>query len=403
MNKKIKKRNPNYVYLFLKTQNIHLIKESGMIPYYFKKNHNFNSIILTFKNGEYPFLEKYCPGLKLKFIKKSKYNKICEKNVLKYIFKNARRIDILNLIHPHDDNYFYGFFYKLLNKKGFLYLKMDIHELFKNRDFYQRYRINPKFHGFLKILYFYLRRKIIELFFKKVDLISAESKDLVSFLKRKYPLLKDKIIYIPNGVADNFLEYHRIQKIPLHERENIILNVGRIGAPYKTSEILMEAIGKLKNLKNWRIIYVGPIERSFYKIREEFFRKHPDLKDKITFVGEIRERKALNEIYQKAKIFCLTSVLGSFEFTLVEALSNGAYIVSSDLPSAKDITDNGTIGALYKRGDPNDLSKKLQQIIDDDKFLKDQYPQILEYAEKNYYWSQIIRRLFREMLKRKIL
>jgi len=400
LNKKIKKRNINYVYLFLKTQNIHLIKESGMIPYYFNKIFNFNSTILTYKNGEYPFLEKYCPGLKLKFIKKSKYNKICERNVLKYMFINAKRIDILNLIHPHDDNFLFGFFYKLLNKKGFLYLKMDIHELFKNRDFYHRYRINPKFHGLLKILYFYLRRKIIELFFKKVDLISAESKDLVSFLKRKYPLLREKIIYIPNGIADNFLECNGIQKIPLHERENIILNVSRIGAPYKASEILMEAIGQLKDLKDWRVNYVGPIERSFYKIREEFFRKHPDLKDKITFIGEIRERKELNEIYQKAKIFCLTSVLGSFEFTLVEALSNGNYIVSSDLPSAKDITNNGTIGVLYERGDPDDLSKRLQQIIDDDRFLEDLYPQILEFAEKNFFWSSIIQKLYGEILKR---
>ena len=401
LNKKNKKRNINYVYLFLNTQNIHLIKESGMIPYYFNKVFNFNSTILTYNNGEYPFLEKHCPGLKLKFIKKSKDSKICERNVLKYLFKNAKHIDILNLIHPHDDNYFFGVFYKLLNKKGFIYLKLDIHELFKNRDFYNRYRINPKFHGIMKILYFYYRRKIIKLFFKKVDLISVESKDLVSFLKRRYPLLRDKIIYIPNGVVDNFLEQNGIQKIPLHERENIILNVGRIGAPYKASEILMEAVVKLKDLKYWRITYVGPIERSFYKIREEFFRKHPDLKDKITFIGEIKERKELNEIYQKAKIFCLTSVLGSFEFTLVEALSNGNYIVSSDLPSAKDITNNGTIGVLYKRGDPNDLSEKLQQIIDDDKFLKEKYPQILEYAEKHYYWSQIIRKLFREMLKRK--
>jgi len=401
LNKKIKKRNTNYVYLFLKTQNIHLIKESGMIPYYFTKVFNFNSTILTYKNGEYPFLEKYCPGLKLKFIKKGKYNKICERNVLKYLFKNAKHIDILNLIHPHDDNYFFGLFYKLLNKKGFLYLKMDIHELFKNRDFYQQYRLNPKFHGFLKILYFYLRRKLIELFYNKVDLISAESKDLVRFLKDRYPRLKDKIIYIPNGVADNILEQYGIQKIPLHERENIILNVGRIGSPYKASEVLMEAVGKLKDLKDWQINYVGPIEKSFYQIREEFFKKHPDLIDTIKFIGEIRGRKELNEVYQKAKIFCLTSVLGSFEFTLVEALSNGNYIVSSDLPSAKDITNNGTIGVLYERGNSIDLSKKLQQIIDDDKFLKEIYPQILEYAEKNYYWSQIIRKLFRGMLKRK--
>ncbi|MFX1600994.1 MAG: glycosyltransferase family 4 protein [Promethearchaeota archaeon] len=280
---------------------------------------------------------------------------------------------------------------------------MDIHELFKKEDLFQRNRKKTNLHGPLKIFWFYLRKKIIESFFKKVDLISAESKELVGFLIKKYPQLRDKIIYIPNGVDGYYLKNSGIQKIPLHKRDNIILNVCRIGTPYKASEILMEAIGKLRDLKDWKVIYVGSIDEKFHKIREEFFRKHPDLKDKILFIGEVKERKELNKIYQKAKIFCLTSVLGSFEFTLVEALSNGDYIVSSDLPSAKDITKNGAIGTLYKRGDSDELSKILQKIIDDDKFLKELYPQILEYAEKNFFWNKIIQKLYGEILrKRKI-
>ncbi|MFX1593642.1 MAG: hypothetical protein ACFFCL_13200, partial [Promethearchaeota archaeon] len=253
MNKKIKKRKINYVYLFLKTRNIHLIKEIGMIPYYFKRVYNFNSVILTYQHGEYPFLETYCPGLKLQFIKKSIYNNICEKNVLKYLFMNAKRMDFLNLIYPRFDNFLYGTFYKLLNKRGFLYLKMDIHELFKKEDLFQRNRKKTNLHGPLKIFWFYLRKKIIESFFKKVDLISAESKELVGFLIKKYPQLRDKIIYIPNGVDGYYLKNSGIQKIPLHKRDNIILNVCRIGTPYKASEILMEAIGKLRDLKDWKV------------------------------------------------------------------------------------------------------------------------------------------------------
>jgi glycosyltransferase involved in cell wall biosynthesis len=399
----VSKRNINYVFLFLTTHNFNLIKEPGMIPNYFNRIFNFNGTILTYKNGEYPFLEKYCSSLKLDFIRKSKHIQSFEINVLKYLIMKAKRIDFLNLIFPSYANFFYGFFYKLLNKKGFVYLKMDIHELFKQVDLFQRHRENTNFHGTLKMFHFYVRKKIIEFFFKKVDLISAESKELVSFLIKKYPNLSDKIIYIPNGVDDYFLENSGIQKIPLHKRENIILNVGRIGTHHKCSEILMEAVAKLKDLKDWKVIYVGSIDEKFQKIREEFFRKHPDLKDKILFIGEVRERKEINEIYQKAKIFCLTSILGSFEITLVEALSNGDYIVSSNLPSAKDITKNGTLGTLYKRGDSDELSKILQKIIDDDNFLKAIYPHILEYAEENYYWSKIIRKLFREMVKRKTI
>ena len=48
-----------YVTLFLKTENVHLLKDVGMIPYYLYKEHGMDCTIATYNNsGDYTYLEK---------------------------------------------------------------------------------------------------------------------------------------------------------------------------------------------------------------------------------------------------------------------------------------------------------------------------------------------------------
>lgn len=369
-----------------------------MIPFYFNLLFDFNSRILTYKNGEYPFLKKYCPNLKLSFIKKSKHIKSYEKNILRYLFRNAKRIDFLNLIHPHSDNYIFGLVYKWINKKGFLYLKMDIQDSFKQVDLFRQYRIKGQFQGPLNLFYFYLMKKIINIFFKKVDLISAESKELVDFIKKKYPQLRDKMVYIPNGVDDFYIK-KKIKDVGFDEKSNIILTVGRIGTEQKSNEVLLEAVSKIKDLKNWKILLAGPIEKSFKVYMQQFFQYHPNLKDKIFLIGKI-ERKKLYEYFQKSKIFCLTSAWESFGLVLVEAGYFGNFIVSTDLSSSRDITDNGKLGQLFPIGDSTQLAFELEKLINDEDILKKNYNKIKKHIDENFNWSLIINRLYIHMKKK---
>lgn len=379
-----------------------------MIPKYFNKMFNYNCNILTYKNDEYPHLEEYCKGVKLKFIKRSnkghRFNKIIERNVLKYLLFNAKKIDILNLIHYSNANLRYAVYYKLINKRGFVYLKFDTTlAYFKRIDLYKWHRMQKKrFTGIFDFLNFYLKKKINMLFLDMVDLISVESKELCDFIQKKHPKIKHKVIYIPNGVDDIFLRKHGIKKVPFSRRENVILNVCRIGTYKKSSETLMEAISKIKDLKDWKVYYVGPVAKEFVKTIDDFFNRHSNLKNKIVFIGEITDKKKLFEIYQRSKIFCLTSEFGSFEIVLVEALINGNYIVSSDIPTAREITNNGSLGAVfYKPTDSDELAVLLQELINNESHLEKKYLERLNHAENNFTWSKIIRKLYREILIRK--
>lgn len=377
-----------------------------MIPYFFQKIFNFNSTVVLYKLGKFPLLETIYKDLNVEFVKRTKKelfsrNIDCEKSVLKYLFQNAKNISFLNLIHRKRETMIYGLLYKFLNRNGFLYFKFDApYEAAKNWDLFQEKK--ERYRGILDFLNFQFFKKINKLFFKKVDLISTETETLVHHFKDKYPYLKDKLIHIPNGIDDILIKKNGIKKIPFKEKENIILSVGNLGLKIKSNETLLEAIAKMDNLKNWKVILIGPIiNKSFKTYIEDFFIKNPHLKNKIIFTGLINDRKRLFEYYQKSKIFCLTSIYESFGFVLIEAAFFGNYIVSTDFTSSREITLNGTLGTLFKQKDSEQLAKILQDLINNEEILRVNSPKIMENAEKKYAWSKIIKKIYREIYKRR--
>src|SRR5690606_8696614 len=115
---------------------------------------------------------------------------------------------------------------------------------------------------------------------------------------------------------------------PFHEKENIILAVGRIGTYQKNTELLLEALLNV-DLNNWKVFILGPIEENFTAYISNLFTAHPNLKDKIIFAGNITDRLELFGWYNRAKILCMTSRFEGFPITFSEALYFGNYIITT--------------------------------------------------------------------------
>ena len=67
----------NYRVLFPRAENSHLIRDVGMIPYTLHKLYGADAAVVTYKNGEYPYLQDEVQGLKLDFIA-NKFNSALE-------------------------------------------------------------------------------------------------------------------------------------------------------------------------------------------------------------------------------------------------------------------------------------------------------------------------------------
>ena len=112
-----------FVTLFPATENVHLTKDVGCIPYMLHKEYGYDSKIVTFNNGDYPYINEYLSGLKIEFIKKGNERFSC----LEYVIKHAKEIDILNMYHMSLGKSLLCFYiYKKVNHKGIAYLKLDM-------------------------------------------------------------------------------------------------------------------------------------------------------------------------------------------------------------------------------------------------------------------------------------
>ena len=132
------------------------------------------------------------------------------------------------------------------------------------------------------------------------------------------------------------------------------LAVGRFSRQHKGFDLLIEAF-YLFSQKNheWTLDIVGEgVEESQYR---SLIKKY-NLEDRIIihpFTNQIQT------YYSKAQIYVLSSRWEGFGLVLVEAMAHGLPVVSSDLPTSKEIL--GDFGLYFKNGNIEELAERLEE------------------------------------------
>lgn len=359
----------NFCTLFLHTENVHLMKDVGQLPYCLQNDFGYNSFIVTYNNGSYPYIKHEMKGLHLKFVKKTRYGEIIDG--IRFLLKEKNNIDILNIYHLNASSFVWACMFKMIRKKGALtYLKLDANhnEIAKIRN---------------KNLVAIIKKLTINM----ADIVSAESKKMQSAMS---PYCKTDILYIPNGYLSE-----EIYKVKSNDtsfcKENIILTVGRLGTYPKATDILLESFAGAEISDSWKMILVGSVEKEFYSYIESYFIKHPDLKKKIEFLGEIKDKNQLGKYYEKAKIFALPSRFEGFPIVLLEAMAGGCYIITTDvvLP-AYDLINDEVTGRVVKSDSIFELTNALKEECLKERDWNQNAQQIQERAIKDYAWSNIL-------------
>ena len=377
------KQKPTFVTVFTETENFHLVKDVGQLPYFMYKTEGYDATLISYQNNvEYPFIDQEVNGLKLNFIPNKGRFLYFELGVLYYLFNHSKSIDVLNLFHFKKDHILYLLIYKLVNPKGKAYIKLDMDILFfknYNAFLFSNYRIKN-----------FILKALTSWIFKLTDLFSVETDQAKDYLLNIYPELQNKLICIPNGVDNLYLD----KEIPIkafQEKENIILTVGRIGTEQKNTELLLDAL-KITDLKDWKVYILGPIEESFKKYIADFYKEYPQLENKVIFTGNITDRKELFDWYNRSKIFCLSSRYEGFPIAFPEALYFGNYLISSPVSSAEHITSSGKYGTVA-RADAHEFSKAIQNSIEPGFLSSQRYEEIRRFSKDNFTWPGIVKKL----------
>lgn len=215
---------------------------------------------------------------------------------------------------------------------------------------------------------------------KYANEIIVLSKNVQEYFKKEY---KRETIFIPNGVtkpekvlANNIKKKYNLKK------DEYILFLGRI-VPEKGIHYLIDAYAKIKTDKKL-VIAGGASDTSEYY--DNLKRKAKDNKN-IIFTGFI-QGQILNELYSNCYIYCLPSDLEGMPLSLLEAMSYGNCCLTSDIAECSTVIDDK--GVTFKKGNMNNLAKKLQELCDDDKKVKKYKKDSQKYILKKYNWEDIV-------------
>lgn len=349
--------------------NVDLTKDEGQIPYTLCTEHGVEASIVACHIDTETANMDCVKGLKVKHFPFILSNALTGAI---YILINAKKIDWLNIYFAGRQAYCWTRLYKLLNPRGHVYLKLDMD--FRSSTLYDENTVERE-----------VFRKNTEV----VDIVSVES---TAIRERIAKYSEKDILLISNGIS-------RLDFSPQINgmRDNMFLTVGRLGTKQKATEILLQAFAKSADRHNWKLKLIGRIEEGFVEYIKEFYNKYPELKERVIFAGEIKERKTLYSEYCHAKVFVLPSRWESFGISCGEALSCGCrLIITNTIPPAREMTNSGKFGSII---DAENIDVLAEELVKASKrtYSKEDINELVEYANEQFSWSSICERLYHEM------
>jgi glycosyltransferase involved in cell wall biosynthesis len=137
-------------------------------------------------------------------------------------------------------------------------------------------------------------------------------------------------------------------------KSNRFLAVGRFSQLHKGFDLLIEAFYLFtQSNADWCLDIVGEgVEEESYKNLIHQY----ELDNRVTihpFTTNIQD------YYSAAQVYVLSSRWEGFGLVLVEAMAHGLPVVSSDLPTSKEIM--GDFGLYFRNGDIRELAEKLEE------------------------------------------
>jgi glycosyltransferase involved in cell wall biosynthesis len=188
---------------------------------------------------------------------------------------------------------------------------------------------------------------------------------------------KEKMVVVYNGaqiplVPGNVQDLRKLLDLP--ENGFIITNVGRLSSQ-KNQQLLIECV---KNLDDIILLIIGEGE-----LRNELEFQLKGFEKKVRLVGQV-EAVEIPKYLFISDLFVIPSLYEGMSNALLEALSFGLPIISSNLPEQKEVLKEGSteFGVILP---PNDTEKWIKTIAQfrDDESMRLKYSRIsLERSRK---------------------
>ncbi|MFZ2193439.1 MAG: glycosyltransferase family 1 protein [Candidatus Moraniibacteriota bacterium] len=240
-------------------------------------------------------------------------------------------------------------------------------------------------------------RMLIPLAIKRADKVIGVSRFTHDEIIKYYNVNSEKVEYIYNAVADNFL----LQKYSQKEFQNIrekyslpqkfILYLGTL-QPRKNIPTLIEAYAKIKEqISGVSLVLAGGRNHNYDLNIDNTIRKFSLKKTDVLLPGFVAEedKKALMML---SDCFCFPSLYEGFGIPILEAFSCNVPCVISQIPPHLEVAKDAAL--FFEPKDSDELSKKLLQVFTQENLrsniLKKEEEQFLEFS-----WLKTAKKMLR--------
>jgi len=132
----------------------------------------------------------------------------------------------------------------------------------------------------------------------------------------------------------------------------------------KGFDILFRALPILRAaVPDIHLVYAGEHRIAY----EDFYERCRSLlgpdRDRVTFLGLVRDRDRLAQFYAMCDAFVLPSRSDSFAAVQVEALLSGTPVVATDIPGAREVVRRTGMGTLVAPEDPRALAEGIVDVL----------------------------------------
>jgi len=183
------------------------------------------------------------------------------------------------------------------------------------------------------------------------------SRAIEDLLHQHYPKLRDKVVFIPNGVEASLLEIPRDPGLSAQHRALQVVAIGSL-IPRKGIDVLIEALAELQRSSavHVQIVGDGPL-RSQLKAHVE----QSGVAEIVEFVGAVAPDR-VKDYLAMADVLVLPSWAEGRPNVVLEAFGAGLPVIGSAIDGVRELVADGVTGILFPPGDSRRLAEALESL-----------------------------------------
>ena len=216
------------------------------------------------------------------------------------------------------------------------------------------------------------------------------SQNMQHYLEKRY---HKKVTFIPNGInyTEPDVKALFLDKFGL-KKNSYFLTVGRL-VRHKGIHYLIEAYQKLYpkvSKKDKKLVIVGDSAFTDDYVQELKALSYGNAN--IVFTG-YQTGKILTELFSNAYLYIQPSESEGMALTVLEAISYGIPVLTSDIPANLEVTGKNSFN--FENKNVLDLKKKLKYATFHERKIKKLGLEKQKEIVKQYHWDKIVRKTFK--------